>query len=148
MVSAPHSGAKRKFVPNTEPLFALTFAGAELPARHVRLASEMRRTQRLAPRGRRTGLKLPDIAHQTRETPFPRLIPRRLCRLPWTSLIHATHLPDRIDNSGRHTAAGLPGCEAKYTSARSFAAMAWSMSLCFIIVLLPKDSQLASGLVV
>ena len=59
----------------------------------------------------------------------------------------ATHIPDRIDNSGRHAAAGLPGCAAKYSSARSFAAMAWSMSLCFIIVL-SKHSKLASELVV
>ena len=46
---------------------------------------------------------------------------------------NATHLPERIDNSGRRSAAGLCGCAAKYSSARSFAAIAWSMSLCFII---------------
>ena len=46
---------------------------------------------------------------------------------------NATHLPEWIDNSGRRTAAGLRGCAAKYSSARSFAAIAWSMSLCFII---------------
>src|SRR3954451_13427343 len=39
----------------------------------------------------------------------------------------------RIDNCGRRTAAGLPGCAAKYNSARSCAAIASKTPLCFIV---------------
>ena len=53
----------------------------------LRLASEVRRTQRLAPRGRPTVSKLPETAHQRRGTPFPRSIPRRLLRLPCFSRV-------------------------------------------------------------
>jgi hypothetical protein len=43
----------------------------------------------------------------------------------------ATHLPDRIDNSGRRTVAGLPRCVAKYNSARSFTAITSKRSFVF-----------------